>query len=320
MSFQPNYPWAIVYPAHPTNLYPWQTHNGGVKATHKAMVLHTPEETADGYPGTPAWFATYKVNPNQRGSTYYFVSYQLDQRRPGFTNIYQCVHEDDGAIANGLNGKPRPSWASAGSLNFQTDNIEIEGRAASIHQTLNVGEIGKAQWRSLLDLVTWCARTHGYPMDREHIIGHYQVSVDRSDPGSQFPWDELISDLNGKDDAMIPFNGLSAWYADPNHQWISQATAGVNATIDFQIPPSAVAVEVEVYLHDDSSYVDVKCDDEGVTPELQAFRVPEKALYGHGRVQLSAPDARGHRWFHLHHIGFVPAHIAAVGIVGYYNS
>lgn len=320
MSFLPNYPWAIVFPAHPTNLYPWQTHNGGVKATHKAFIIHTPEEDADDRPGTPVWFAMYKDNPDFRGSTYYFVSYQLDERRPGFTKVYQCVPEDDGAIANGLNGKPRPSWASPGSLNFQTDNVEVEGRAATIHQTLRVGERGMAQWRSLLDLIQWCATTHGYPMDREHIMGHYQLSVDRSDPGPYFPWEALIVELNGEDDKMIPFNAISDWYSKAQNQMWDNGTRGVNATVDFGLPASAVAVECEVYLADDSSDVDVKCGDEGETPELQAFRIPAKAGYAHGRVQLSAPDERGHRWFHFRHAGFIPAHLGVVGIVGYYNA
>lgn len=319
MSFAPNYPWAIVYPAHPTNMYPWQTHNGGQKAKHKAFFIHTPEEDADNSPGTPAWFATYHPDIDTRGSTYYFVSYQLDERRPGFTKVYQCVHEDDAAIANGLNGKPKPSWSDGSSLNWQTDSVEVEGRAATIYQTLRVGEQGMAQWRSLVDLILWCAQTHGYLTDRQHIMGHYEVSVDRTDPGPKFPWDELIQELNGGNDAMIPFNGLSEWFKDPANQWISQATAGVNASIDFKVPATAVAVEVEVYLADDSGDLEVKCGDEGTKPELHAFRVPAKAGYAHGRVQLSPPNQAGHRWFHFRHIGFVPAHLAAVGIVGYYN-
>jgi hypothetical protein len=33
------------------------------------------------------------------------------------------------------------------------------------------------------------------PLDREHIIGHYQVASDRTYPGLRFPWDALMRDL-----------------------------------------------------------------------------------------------------------------------------
>lgn len=316
MVFAANYPWAIVYPAHHTNFYPWQTHNGGVKAKHKAFFIHTPEEDADNYPGTPVWFATYHANPNQRGSTYYFVSYQLDERRPGFTKVYQCVHEDDGAIANGLTpGKPIPSWSDGSSLNWQTDSVEVEGRAATIHQTLRVGPKGEAQWRSLIDLIMWCAYTHGYPMDREHIMGHYQVSVDRSDPGPQFPWDALIADLNGGDSVMIPFNGMSNWYADPNHQTFV-GTRGINATMDFRVPSEAVAVELEVFTY--SGAVKIMCGDEGVPNPMYAFQIEGPGQgYMHGRVQLSQLGASQERWCHLESVAGVT--LRGVGIVGYYT-
>lgn len=316
MTFEAAYPWAIVYPCHPTNRYSYLEH-GAVPADPQAMVIHTPEETADGYPGTPAWFATYHPDPNQRGSTYYFVSYQIDVRRPGFTVVYQCVDERDGAIANGLNGKPRPSWAgAAGSLNWLTNNVEVEGRAATIHQTLNVGVEGRAQWRSLVDLCLWSARRFGYPLDRAHHVGHYELSVDRTDPGPGFPWDALISDLNGGTDAMIRYNRLSAWYADPAHQTFGPGTVGVNASLDFQVPPEAVAVEAEIYLADDSlADVDVRDGAERDRANF-AFRTPARAGYMHGRVNLERVN--NELWFHLSSTGIQPAHLAAVGVVGYY--
>lgn len=313
MTFEPIYPWAIVYPCHPTNCYSHVEH--GESARPKAMIIHTPEEPADGYPGTPAWFATYHPDPNQRGSTYYFVSYQLDERRPGFTKVYRCVDERDGAIANGLNGKPRPGWAGAGSLNWQTDNVEVEGRAATIHQTLNVGVQGEAQWRSLVDLVMFSSSRWGYPLDREHVMGHYELSVDRTDPGPQFPWAALLAACT--EDEMIPINGISLWYEDPAHQQFI-GTRGINATLDFKVPGSAVAIELEVYTAGGCKAIRVMCGDEDA-PGLYAFQIEGGAAldYGHGRVGLSAPDEKGHRWCHLQSDG---GRLRSVGIVGYYNS
>src|SRR3990167_6758243 len=94
---------AIWYPAHPSNVL-------GSPNNPKGWVLHTPEEPADGYPGTPIWFA--QEHPGQEGSTTYFVSYL------GF--VYQCVPEAVAAIANGVLGKPYPLWADSWqSLNRQ---------------------------------------------------------------------------------------------------------------------------------------------------------------------------------------------------------
>lgn len=313
--FDPIYPWAIVYPADPTNRYSYLEH-GGVACKPRAFFIHTPEEDADDSPGTPAWFATYHADPNARGSTYYFVSYQLDERRPGFTKVYRCVDERDMALANGLNGKPLPAWADPNtSLNWQTDNAEVEGRAATIHQTLNVGVQGKAQFRSLVDLIAFSARRHGYPLDRDHIMGHYQVSVDRTDPGPMFPWATLLNAF--QEDAMIPINGESGWYHDPAHQKFT-GSVGLNATLDFKLPPEAVAVELEVYTGPSSGAVKVFSggDGDGV-PGLYAFQVENADDYRQGRVFLSKPDAHGYRWCYL---GGTNVNLRNVGVVGYYAS
>lgn len=158
-----DYPGAIDYPAHKTNTL-------GPPNTPKGFVLHTPEEAADGYPGTPYWFA--QKHPGQEGSTTYFVSFL------GF--VYQCVPESEAAIANGVLGKPYPAWANpAVSLNRQTLSVEIEGYAATIADT-----ISPAQKTALLNLIRHRCEAHGIPLDRQHIIGHYEVANNRSDPGT----------------------------------------------------------------------------------------------------------------------------------------
>lgn len=168
-----DYATAIWFPAHPTNIM-------GPPNWPKGFVMHTPEERADGYPATPHWFA--QEHADRAGSTHYFVSYE------GY--VYQCVSEGSAAIANGVFGKPYPAWADpALSLNRQTLSVEIEGYAASIGETLVVGS---AQWEALVALVRDRCAHHGIPLDREHLIGHYEVSTDRSDPGAGFPWDALL--------------------------------------------------------------------------------------------------------------------------------
>ncbi len=159
-----DYPDAIWYPADESNIGSGLNHP-------KVIVYHTPEEPADGYPGTPYWFAQEHVG--QEGSTHYFVSYL------GF--IWQSVEEDRRAIANGVTpGMPYPAGTDPNiSLNLQSISIEIEGYAATIGQTLSA-----VQRKALVDWTVYACRKYGIPADREHIIGHYEVADNRSDPGT----------------------------------------------------------------------------------------------------------------------------------------
>lgn len=171
----PDYPGAIDYPAHSTNTL-------GPPCQPKGWVLHTPEEKADGDPGTPRWFAAFHANPDQRGSTHYFVSYL------GF--VFQCVSEANAPIANGVLGKPYPAWANDKvSLNRQSLSVEIEGYAATIRDT-----ISPAQTTALLGLLAYGCEKYGIPKDRAHIIGHYEVATNRTDPGT-LNIDALVAEL-----------------------------------------------------------------------------------------------------------------------------
>lgn len=184
-SFVADYSGAIVYPAwynlanhqDTRNNYYRPEGHGGVPNIPRAWVLHTPEEPADDNETTPAYFA----GPGRKASTHYYLDDDGD--------VFQLVPEFAAAIANGLNGKPMPSWAGPGSLNWQTLSVEIEGYAHSVHETMPVGGV---QFNALVKLIKDRAHVWGIPLDREHIMGHYQLSIDRSDPGARFPWDELM--------------------------------------------------------------------------------------------------------------------------------
>lgn len=200
MSPQVDYPWAIPYWAHPNNYYRPENH-GGIPNKPRGFVIHTPEEPAgDGYPGTPIWFQ--KDLPTLYGyaaSTTYFLEAVEDPNRPGFCKVYQCVPENCAAVANGVIGKPYPAWADRNtSLNWQTLSLEWEGKAASIHQTIDA-----MQMRTAAHLIAHRAAFYGFDTDREHVIGHYQVSNERTDPGPRFPWDALMAELNQEDDMLI---------------------------------------------------------------------------------------------------------------------
>jgi N-acetyl-anhydromuramyl-L-alanine amidase AmpD len=177
-TFLKDYGSGIVYPAHTSNYYHPSGH-AGIPNRPRAWVLHTPEEDADDTEVTPAFFA----QPNRQASTHYYLDSDGD--------VFQLVPESCGAIANGLRGKPPPKWADLStSLNWQTLSVEIEGRAHTIHETMK-----KPQYDALVALIRDRARAWKIPLDREYIIGHYQVANDRSDPGARFPWDALMRDL-----------------------------------------------------------------------------------------------------------------------------
>ena len=191
-SFTADYPGAIVVPATLDNVYSPTLH-GGIPNAPRAWVLHTPEEKADDIEVTPRWFQQY--HPESRGSTHYYLDNDGD--------VYQCVDESWGAIANGFNpGVPQqvhyPSWAGPFSLNWQTVSVEIEGFAHNIGQTLN-----DVQFNSLVRLVKHRAAFYRIPLLRSHIIGHYQVAFDRTDPGQTFPWARLMAALK-EEEPMTP--------------------------------------------------------------------------------------------------------------------
>ena len=180
--FKADYPGAIVAPCDASNCYNPANH-GGVTNRPLAFVLHTPEEPADNWASTPRWFAQY--HPAQAGSTTYFVSFTGD--------VYQILPESWGAIANGLDGKPRPAWAGpSGSLNWLSLSVEIEGYANSIGSTLRVGS---PQWQALVRLIKHRCAAWRIPLDRQHVVGHYELSTARTDPGATFPWAALMHDL-----------------------------------------------------------------------------------------------------------------------------
>ena len=221
MTFTADYPGAIVSPAHPDNFGGYGRPN-----TPKAIVIHTPEEPADDYESTPVWFA----NPAASASTHYYGDHDGD--------MYQMVPEADCPWANGNKGGVNrtwkgvkdawPPWAEVGvSLNCQTISIECEGKAATIGQTWT-----DAQHASLVRWIKDVAGRYGIPLDRDHIIGHFEVATDRTDPGSTFPWDRLMRDLNAEEAAvadptkvrLVPVGNAETvvdWSDKPDERWIT---------------------------------------------------------------------------------------------------
>ena len=182
----------IWAPAHPSNYTPGPLWRGKFRRLYIGQVIHTPEEDADDNEVTPRWFQDPKAN----ASTEVYTDNDGD--------LYQMVRQADFAWAQGISfgvgGTARDQLprsfnrAKYGSPNTCYGSNEVEGHASTIDTTLIVG--GR-QWQTL---VAWCelhCRRFGYPANRDRIIGHYQLSNRRSDPGPAFPWADLIQDVQG---------------------------------------------------------------------------------------------------------------------------
>lgn len=192
----PDYPGAILVMAHPSNI---------LRAANqpKVLVLHTPEEPADNVESTPYYFQ----RPNLGASTHYYADSDGD--------MYQMVAEINGAIANGVRGKPYPAGTnSRASLNYQSLSIEIEGYAAGIALTMPRGGV---QWKAVVRWVASRAKKYGIPLVRSRIIGHYEVANNRTDPGT-LDIDAIVADARAaeEDDVSKELEAkmrVAGWFA-----------------------------------------------------------------------------------------------------------
>lgn len=139
-----------------------------------AIVNHI---TAGLMPGTLTWMQ----NPAAKASAHFLVT------KKG--RIYQLVEEEDTAFGAGIVNKPDWPLYDGTNPNFYTLNIEHEAMAG---ETLT-----DIQYQATLWLHRYLTAKWGIPVDNDHIIGHYRLdSINRkNDPGPNFPWDKLISDL-----------------------------------------------------------------------------------------------------------------------------
>lgn len=160
------------------------------------IVIHIAEGT---YNGTIAWMQ----NPNSRVSSHFIVG--QDGR------VAQMVDIRDTAWCNGTSTNPADStyygYATARlvkerktNANYFTISIENEGFYSKTR-----GELTPAQLNAEVELIRFIIdevkRIWGVtiPIDRDHIIGHYQVTPRNKPhcPGEKFQWDELLKRLKG---------------------------------------------------------------------------------------------------------------------------
>ena len=92
-------------------------------------------------------------------------------------------------------------------------------------------EFTEEQINSLVNLVSSIVSRQGIPIDREHIIGHDEVTNFKSDPGPAFNWTEFMSRLKAQE-KLSPGVGRSFYVLNKadNKQYIIKILAVVGKT------------------------------------------------------------------------------------------
>lgn len=131
-------------------------------------------------PGTLNWM----LSTESKVSAHYLVT------KTG--RIIQMAADEDTAYAVG--NVNHPTWSLYNGSNPNNYTLSIE------HEALSGEGLTEAQYQSTLALHWQLVSKWQIPVDRNHIIGHYVLdSINRlNDPGANFPWERLMSDLRSK--------------------------------------------------------------------------------------------------------------------------
>lgn len=150
----------------------------------KKVIAIVNHQTAGRGAGALSWLC----NPKSQSSAHYLVM------RDG--TVYQLVKDSDTAYHAGIVNKP--TWKLYNGTNPNRYTIGIEHECYP--EVGGDGDLTEVQYQATLELHRLLIKAHGIPVDRDHIIGHYQIdSVNRPGcPGSAFPWERLLADLKGE--------------------------------------------------------------------------------------------------------------------------
>lgn len=195
------------------------------------------------------------------------------QDTASYVSANYVIRSSDGAVTEMV----RPSGVSWGAgnwyMNMHAINIEHEGFAND-----GAGWYTEAMYQSSAKLVRYLAKRYNIPMDRQHIIGHDEVSqiaagsVANShwDPGAFWNWDHYMDLITGKssDQAAIGswFNNGKTIEIDPsfatNQPEITDCSTGTCVTLPKQSanfvylhtqPSSSAPLLNNKYMHPDGS-------------------------------------------------------------------
>jgi N-acetyl-anhydromuramyl-L-alanine amidase AmpD len=110
-----------------------------------------------------------------------------------------CI--SDGLIATSCQklSNPPPSSLCCIEENLKSIGIELVNTGTDSYPD--------AQIKSLVNLVSDISSRYNIPLDRSHIVGHYQTSSYKVDPGTQFPWDNFMQELNSRGPVTLASSG-----------------------------------------------------------------------------------------------------------------
>lgn len=102
-----------------------------------------------------------------------------------------------------------------GNITGLCKNIAYKGTPLCLTAVSSYGDkwenFTQAQINSLVNLVSDIAARYNIPLDRNHIVGHYQIATDKTDPGPAFPWTSFMEKLNARgaisNSYAAPYNG-----------------------------------------------------------------------------------------------------------------
>lgn len=155
------------------------------------IVLHVCEGT---YQGSISWLC----NPNSGTSSHYVTGKngELDQLvdldKASWCNGTAVT---EGAMYDYRRSTNRLVRERRTNANYYTISIENEGYSYKD----GCGALTEPQYQTVLKLCKELIAKYNIPVDREHIVGHYEIAPKEKPncPGSKFQWDRLMNDLKG---------------------------------------------------------------------------------------------------------------------------
>jgi N-acetyl-anhydromuramyl-L-alanine amidase AmpD len=122
--------------------------------------------------------------------------------------LLQFVDEDEACYGVRAADRWRPPDLPAFSGNWSDVNefslqVELVGYASRGYT--------QSQYTTLVALLADWVQRYGIPADRQHIVGHGELQLDRSDPGPHFAWGYVMQELAHQlAQQPIPTNDTSA--------------------------------------------------------------------------------------------------------------
>lgn len=153
------------------------------------IVLHVCEGT---FKGSVSWLCN-----KESGTSSHYVTGKNGE-------LEQLVDLDKAAWCNGTSTTKGAKYdyrratnklvkARKTNANYYTISIENEGYSYKN----GYGKLTTKQYNTLLKLMKELITKYNIPVDRDHIVGHYEIAPKEKPncPGSKFQWDQLMKDL-----------------------------------------------------------------------------------------------------------------------------